>query len=144
MEWLRRLFKKAEPEPTLEDLQREWAKFRDRFGGEWEKQQQERDVLHDKKMAALQTAIKMRRNKQDPMPCLREANKYAILGHQYDKAVVAGVRLSKPKDHAQTGPQCDAITGRIYTFEEALQETRVPCKPHCVCHWEAVFHDELS
>ncbi|MET0076396.1 MAG: hypothetical protein ABW130_19280 [Candidatus Thiodiazotropha lotti] len=97
---------------------------------------------HTLKMAYLTLAIQQRRLENNPLPFLRKVAEYQIR-ELAESPITAGVRIAVPESDNRTESKCVRLSQRIYTIDEALTEMPMPCKPDCICYWEAVSADEM-
>jgi hypothetical protein len=140
--------KRLMTDQQAEEEEIEWREWREEH---LDKEEAERESLirsmsdskdpRQLKLAYLRLFLIARRSGADPMPFKRKIIEYQILEHKSSAQAMAGLQVEKPENDKRTGPQCDAMTGRVYSIEEALKERRIPCGPDCICSWEIVFDD---
>jgi len=144
----RRNAKRLMTDRQAEEEEKEWRDWREEHP---DREEAERESLirsisdsndpRQLKLSYLRLFLIARRSGADPMPFKRKIIEYQILEHKDSALTMAGLQVEKPENDKRTGPQCDTMTGRVYSIEEALEERRIPCGPDCICSWEIVFDD---
>lgn len=112
------------------------------------KHQAQADFHHAEKMRLHEMAVKLVSDGKDPFSAQRQAMIHSILEerHRNEPIIddIAGIRVMVSKQRADD-QTCQANSGRVYTFDEAMEQMPIPCHRGdlCMCYWEIVFEDEL-